>query len=104
MTSFSPLPGTACTAAGQVLRETPPAPVMRPLQPMGTASSPCFQGLTLWLLSNREGKEIAEPRTGEWDSQNIVPASLPCDGGTGPWRHLHDGSSTRKVLAWGCKV
>lgn len=79
MSAFS---GTACTVAGQVLRETRPAPVMRPLQPMGTACFPCFQGLTLLLLSNREGRkslnqglESHHSASGEARSPSVCPVT-----------------------------
>lgn len=64
-TSFSLwLSGMACTAAGQGLRETQPAQVMRHPLPMEIACSPCFQGLTSLLLSSREGmKKSLNQRT-----------------------------------------
>lgn len=99
-TSFSLwLSGMACTAAGRVLRETQPAQVTRHPLPMGTACSPCFQGLTSLLLSSREGMKgfLNQRKEGHvnvthslflWKAREPHPSpSALCDKGRGLFWH-----------------
>lgn len=48
---------------------------------MGTACSPCFQGLTSLLLSNREGKEMAEPALSLGKPEALCLPACPVTGG-----------------------
>lgn len=109
LASLFGLSGMACTAAGQLFRETQPAPVMRRLQPMGTACSPCFQGLTSLLLLSREGKRRFQAREGRGEHVNMntafssgkarspIAASLPCEIGGGALPALHDQGPPKNI-------